>query len=84
MLCNTQAIPVTSFQPVNNTVVVRGSEASRFDNVRGGLFKRKVQDPDMSTIVDKNEEKLLKTWSGWMDEPNNSGGLLTQSLTSQS
>lgn len=69
----TQAIPVTCFQPVNNTLVVRGSKVSQVDDLNEYHFKRNVPDPPIPVIMHTNEDNLLKTWSGWYDEPNDSG-----------
>jgi hypothetical protein len=71
-LWTTQAIPVTSLQVVNNTVVIRGSEISEVENVHEYHVKRNDPDLDMGEYLDTNEDRLLKTWSGWYDEPNNS------------
>ncbi|KAJ4362587.1 hypothetical protein N0V83_010681 [Neocucurbitaria cava] len=68
-----QAVPVTSLQPDEHSVSVRDNAISKVDHVHTYHTKRNPADPDMSTIMDTNENNLLKTWSGWIAEPVNSG-----------
>ncbi|KAH8701256.1 hypothetical protein GQ44DRAFT_64242 [Phaeosphaeriaceae sp. PMI808] len=81
---DTQAIPVTSLQPIDNPVLIRDNGISQVDNVQVYQPKRAPVEVDMSTIMYRGEDNLLKTWSGWIDEPENSGWMRIQSLISRS
>jgi hypothetical protein len=72
-LWTTQAIPVTSLQPIDNPVSVHDNGIRQLNNVQVYHTKRAPVEPHMSTIMDTNENNLLKTWTGWIDEPDNSG-----------
>lgn len=70
----TQAIPVTSLQAVDDkSVLVRDNWISQVDNLQVVHAKRAPADPDWPTILHMNEDSLLKTWSGWIVGPDNSG-----------